>query len=268
MIPKLLYTIAAYAPDLLILAAAALVFGLAGGLVAYLAHRFWFHRWSDHSSDDDKLMDTVHTSLLGFSAFVLALAITGVSSNLSNAEGDARQESLDLYQLRREFTGLGALGEDGNRALAEYVQHVATDEWPRLARTEPSLSPLAQKSLDDIWSSIRTIQSDLGSNKPQLREALSGYLTQIEHARYARLASATNSIPGVVWLMILLFVAAASFMSGRHKPKQFSIRLVIIHMSAIGLVIALIMILDNPYRGETSVGPEAILGALKNPAGF
>ena len=173
-------------PDLLIPVAAALVFGLACGRVAYLSHRFWFHLWSNHSSDDDKLMDTMHTSLLGFAALVLALAITGVSSNLSTAEGDARQDSLDLYQLRREFSGLGASGEDGNRALAAYIQYVATAEWPRLTRTEPSLSPLAQKSLDEIWASIRTIQSDLGSSKPQLREALSGYLTQIERARYGR----------------------------------------------------------------------------------
>ena len=67
--------------------------------------------------------------------------------------------------------------------------------------------------------------------------------------------------------MILLFVVAASFMSGRHKPKQFSIHLVVIHMSAIGLVVTLVMILDNPYRGETSVGPEIILTVLQRPAG-
>lgn len=257
---------ASVAPDIAILATAAFVFGLTGGLIAYVAHKSWFGRWKHHSADEDKLMDVVHTSLLGFSAFVLALAITGVSANLSVAERDARQEALDIYQLRRELDAFGGLGAKAVQSLDAYVQHVATDEWPRLSKAVPSLSPLAQGDLDMLWRDIRAIQNDPALGSRQALDALSSYFSSIEHARSGRLAAATNSIPNVVWLMILLFVGGSSFMSGRSAPAKFSIRMVVIHMSAIGLVVALVMILDNPFRGETSVGPDIISAAVLHNA--
>ena len=62
--------------DLAILASSAIAFGLVGGLVALLSNRLWFRRWPQHSVYEDKLGDAAHTSMLGFSAFVLALLIT------------------------------------------------------------------------------------------------------------------------------------------------------------------------------------------------
>ena len=267
MILQALFSLAALLPDILILVLAAVFFGVSGGLISYLAHRFWFRRWSDRSSAEDKLVDVVHTSLLGFSAFVLALGITTVYSNLAVVEGQVRQEALDVYRLRREFTALGALGAEGDRALVAYVHSVADDEWPRLSRKNPTLSPLAQRHLNETWAAIRAVQRELGVSQPQVREALNSYLMRIEQARYERLASATKSIPGIVWLIILMFIGAASFMNGRNAPHRFSIRLIVIHMSAIGLVIALIMILDDPFRGETSVGADIILNSLRLDGG-
>jgi hypothetical protein len=34
------------------------------------------------------------------------------------------------------------------------------------------------------------------------------------------------------------------------------------HMSAIGLAVGPVIVLDNPFRGETSIGPEIIQHAL------
>ncbi len=55
-------------PDVVILTLSAIAFGLIGGGVAVLSNRFWFRRWPQHSSFEDKLAHTAHTSLLGFSA--------------------------------------------------------------------------------------------------------------------------------------------------------------------------------------------------------
>ena len=70
--------------DTEILAISALLFGLVGGMVAFLANRFWFRYWPTHGPYDDKLAEAAHTSMLGFSAFVLALLITnGLSRAVS-----------------------------------------------------------------------------------------------------------------------------------------------------------------------------------------
>ena len=48
--------------DAEILAISALLFGLVGGLVAFLANRFWFRYWPTHGAYDDKLGEAAHTA--------------------------------------------------------------------------------------------------------------------------------------------------------------------------------------------------------------
>jgi hypothetical protein len=59
-------TIANSLSDWVILAISALSFGLLGGLIAFLANRFWFRYWPAHGAYDDKLGEAAHTSMLGF----------------------------------------------------------------------------------------------------------------------------------------------------------------------------------------------------------
>ena len=81
--------------------------------------------------------------------------------------------------------------------------------------------------------------------------------------REGRLSAATDDIPAVFWPILVLFVIAASFLSGREPPKRFGIQINLIHMSAIGLAIGLVVILSNPFRGDTSASPQIILDALR-----
>jgi hypothetical protein len=247
------------ASDGVILLSTSVLFGVVGGFIAWLASRYWFRRWTTRSAQEDKLADTAHTSLLGFSAFVLALAITNVCSNLSKTEEAVRLEAMEIRRLDRELGALGPSAAPARQALAAYVADVAADEWPRLARRPNTLSPRAQSDLDAAWRGVRAVQNDLGQDQPQVRDALNKYLMQIEQSREQRLAAATNSIPDVFWPVILAFIVAASFMSGRNAHKTFGLQMNVMHMSAIGVVIALIMILDNPFRGETSI-PADIIG--------
>jgi len=106
--PNLINTIANSLPDLAILALTALAFGLVGGLVAWLSNRLWFRRWPQHSPFEDKLGDAAHTSMLGFSAFVLALLIANGLTSLAKTEEAARSESTAVYQLGRELDALVA----------------------------------------------------------------------------------------------------------------------------------------------------------------
>ena len=135
------------------------------------------------------------------------------------------------------------------------------DEWPRLARLPNSLSPLAQQDLDDLWIGVRSVQRNLDVNDPA-RADLSTYLTRIETLRAGRLSAATNNIPNVFWLILLLFVVAASLLSGRETPKRFGMQVNMIHMAAIGLAVGLVIVLNNPFRGQTSINPEIIGHAL------
>jgi uncharacterized protein DUF4239 len=251
--------------DLAILALAAIAFGLSGVLISYLAHHTWFRFWPVRSDADTKLADTVQTSLLAFSAFVLALSITSGLANLAKVEEQARQEALEIARLNRELGALGDIAAAGRQALTDYARDVADEEWKTLGKADPHLSPRAQRDIDRLWAEIRTIQRNVSLAPAQVRDALNTGLTRIEQLRADRLAAATNSIPAIFWLIIILFVVAASFMNGRNTLHRFGVPLIAVHMSAIGIVIALIVIVDNPFRGTTSVSPSIIASALKPP---
>ncbi len=251
--------------DPAILAISALSFGLVGGLVAFLANRLWFRRWPKHGPFDEKLAESAHTSMLGFSAFVLALLITNGLTTLAETDKAVRLEATTVYSLGRELDALGASAGAAKQALASYAQNVAQDEWPLLGRMPPSLSPLAQKNLDDLWAGVRSIQENLAKTAPartDYRNDLSTYTSRIETSRSGRLSAATINIPDDFWVILLLFVVAASFLSGRETQKPFGMQINVMHMSAIGLAIGLVIVLDNPFRGETSIGPEIIGHAL------
>ena len=62
-------------------------------------------------------------------------------------------------------------------------------------------------------------------------------------------------------IILLLFVAAASFLSGRDAPKRFGLQVNMIHMAVIGLAVGLVVVLNNPFRGQTSIDPVIIRNA-------
>lgn len=246
-----------------ILALAAIVFGVAGAVISFVAHHAWFRFWPVRSGADATLADTVHTSLLGLSVFILALAITNGFTNLAKVEEAVRQEALDIARLNRELGALGDVGAAGRQALADYARDVSGDEWKALSKVDPKLSPLAQRDIDKLWAEIRTIQRDESPALRQVRDTLNTYLMRIEQFRAGRLAAATNSIPSIFWFIIVLLVIAASFMNGRNTLHRFGVHLIVVHMSAIGIVIALIVMIDNPFNGTTSVSSSIIADALK-----
>lgn len=248
--------------DLAILGISAAAFGLFGLAISWLAHHVWFRFWPVRGAEDRKLADTVQTSLLGFSAFVLALAVTSVLTNLSRVEEATLQEASTLGDLDRELQGLGEPAAAARRILADYVRDVSTDEWRLLAHGEPRLSPLAGRDLDRLWAEIRGLQRDERLTPPQIRDTLDKYQMSISTLRTQRLAEATKSIPSIFWVIILVFVAGASFMNGRDTLHRFGLQVLVLHMAAIGLVVALIVIIDNPFRGSTSVSPSIIAKAL------
>ncbi|MGE0094096.1 MAG: DUF4239 domain-containing protein [Alphaproteobacteria bacterium] len=250
-------------PDILILGAAALVFGGIGGLISLLSYKFWFQRWSKHSTFEDRLAETAHDSFIAIIAFVLALSIANEFDNYSKAREMVRQEALEISRIQRELVAIGPSAEDARRALKAYAESVVSDEWPSLARRPSNLSQVTQSHLNELWRSIRAVQRALGEPSENVRFDLSEYMMNLEEDRESRLGAAKNLIPTVFWTTMILFAIGESFLSGRRSVRRFGIQINVMHMSAIGLLMALILIFDNPFRGQTSVNPQIILDALR-----
>jgi len=243
-------------PDWAILMFGALATAGIAIVVGLAARCWWFAPRLDRFDAHAKLAELVHSSLLAFSVFVLALALTDVQASMSRADDAVSREASLIGRFDRE---LAARPEPeaamARKQLRAYAGSLVTDEWPRLSEAVPSLSPQSATHLAGLWDSVRMLDGQAGVG-------LRGTLDRLEDFRQGRLEAATQSVPRIFWWMIAMFLFGAMVMNGRYELNGLGISLVSIHMAAIGLVIALILVLDEPFRGETSIQPTALIAGL------
>ena len=259
-----LYNLSLQVPDLLILIGCALLFGLAGVLITILSHRLWWSRMAKDKDATRDVGDGVHSSILALTAFLLALITTSELSSFGNTDRQITAEALAIKRLDRELGSIGQEGVQGQKLLRTYVNSVVTDEWPRLARRPASLSPVTDGDLMALWAEVRRLQPVVKGINPNLGGDLGSYFHSIEDARVSRLSASADAIPDVVWLMIGLYFFSASLLAGRHQLTRYGLQVVFIQMSALGMILALDIIIDNPFGGDTSLGPERILAAVSS----
>lgn len=259
----LLYNISLHVPDLLILLGCAILFGTGGVLIARLAHWLWWARMAGERDPARDAGDGVHSSILALIAFLMALITTSELASFGNADRQITQEALSIARLDRELATIGAEGARGRQLLRSYVESVAMDEWPRLAQRPQSLSPIADRYLETMWAEVRRLQMVVKAVNSSLATDLSSYMHGIEDARISRFSASTSTIPDVVWLMIGLFFLSACVLAGRHRMSRYAMQVLFIQMSALGIILALDIIIDNPFGGDTSLGPERIVGAVE-----
>src|SRR5439155_12443692 len=87
---------------------------------------------------------------------------------------------------------------------------------------------------------------------PDSATTLRSLMDKLVDFRDGRLESATKSVPRVVWWGVAAFLFGAMVLNGRHPFDRASATLITLHMGALGLVIAMILVMDEPFRGQTS----------------
>lgn len=245
-------------PDLVVLAIGAVGTAALALMIAKLTRRFWFAPRADDLEAHAKLADLVHSGLLAFAVFLLALVLSDVRANLGRADDAALREASVISRLDRELQLLGDSANAARSRLKDYVDAVVTDEWRMLGQAEPALSPKAQGALLALTAHIHT----LAANNPAVASQLRSLFDRLEELRQGRLENATKSIASVFWWMIAAFILGAMAMNGRNPVDANSAALIVLHMAAIGLVMALIIVMDEPFRGDTSISPAPIAKAL------
>ncbi len=248
--------------DLAILAIGA--FGTAGLalVIALLSRRFLFSGDTLRLAEHGKLAELVHGSLLGFTVFVLALVLSDVRTNLGKASDAVLSEAAIIQKFDRELKRLADPRAAAVRAdLRAYVQSLATSDWPALGGGEPALGAEAERTINRLDESFDSLVQGLARGG----DGLDDLMSKIEEFRSGRLEMATKSVPAVFWWVVTLFLVGAMVMNGRHQLDLTSGSLITLHMGAIGLVLGLIIVMDEPFRGESSVSPAAIIKAVEKP---
>ena len=234
-------------------------------VVAYLAHRALFVPAHERLTEHSKLAELVPSSLLAFTVFVLALVLTDVRANLGKAADTVLRGASTLGRLDRELQSISdEVATSERRRLREYATGVVTLDWPELAKPEPNLSHDVSDTMALLFREVRAV----AASHPEVAGTLGTLLDKLDDFRRSRLESATRTIPPIFWWLVCVFLLGAMVLNGRHQLDAASVALITLHMAAIGLVMAFILVVDEPFRGESTIAPDAILHALPAlPAG-
>ena len=233
--------------------AAFVVYGSAGLLCVY---RFRRHQLGNDFSDND-VVGLYFGSMVGFYGIMLGLVAVSAWQSLSDAEKMATTESAAIERLYRNISAYpkpmrGAL----QVALIDYTQNVIEVAWPmqRSGRTPTGGSEAMTMLQNRMFPYEPKTLGQLAVHQEALNQY--GHLSEL---RRLRVFSASGGIPGTMWWVVLLGALTSIAMAWFFKMTSlwYHLALTTVYSFSIGLLIFLIVALDNPYLGEFSVGPDA-----------
>lgn len=214
-----------------------------------------------HVSDaNSEIARTTITAITGFTGLVLAFSLVQAQGNLRSVQQTVSGEAMQLEQMDRLLAQYGDAKVAAIReAVLAYAYSVVADEWPKLSehsssqRTADLFGALSRRILDIQPAPGRenVIYADLVKLADQLAES-----------REDRLNATDLGLPPIFWeaiaLLTLLLVGFAAFVEPR-RARAMSLGGL---GAGLALLIALVFIFDQPFLGDVSVTPDAIVKAL------
>lgn len=195
-----------------------------------------------------------------FNAFVLIYAVllafvvyaTWSQYDESNRNIDLESiEITDLYHNSKAFPP--PVKQKINDALLNYINDVIYDEWPHLEKGE--ISEKARASYNSIWRVYTSLTPQEIINVTAYEESMK-HLNDLGERRRTRIFDSRNDLPDVIWAALLfgafVSVAYTCFFRTKKFAPQFLMTSALAALNV--LVLYMLYMLDNPFRGYTMLG--------------
>jgi hypothetical protein len=245
-----IYNVPGWASFLLIVGAT-----LAVGWIGLFGLRSWVSRLHDEHNHNEVVSYFLAAVVLFYGVMVGLIAV-GVWEQYSSTDEKVALEASALAALYRDVSEFPQPHRSRLQAdVRGYTQDVVHRSWP-LQRQ----GIIPTHTNDILWR----IQADLMSFQPTMdsenniqNEALHAYNSLVE-LRRMRLHSVESGLPFAVWVVIALGAAITLAVGCFFETKSFAVHFWMISLtsSLIGLIIWLLAMLDHPFLGEVSIGPE------------
>ncbi len=191
-------------------------------------------------------------------AFVVFVTWSGYDDATKNLQMES-SEALDIFHSAESFPDPAK--RIVQQALQDYLAAVYNDEVQRMAQGEISLNARgAHANLRILFS-----QMDATSlpNRELYAESLH-CLNNLAQYRRLRIFAGNNTIPPVIWLVLLvggLFAVSYTFFFGMNNIKaQYLLTTTLTIM--ISSILFLIYVLDHPFTGASKVSLEPLRQAM------
>jgi hypothetical protein len=182
-------------------------------------------------------------------AFVVFVTWNGYTDADKNLQMEANETS-DLFHTSRAFPD--SLGKPMREALLNYMKSVYSDEMKTMANGEES--PSSVIAIRKLLSIYMTIDQKSLSNQALYSESLKR-LNDLAGYRRLRVFAGNNTIPPVVWAVILIgsiITVLYTYFFGMTKllPQGIMTGALTITLT---LILFLIYVLDHPFSGSSAI---------------
>jgi Protein of unknown function (DUF4239) len=195
------------------------------------------------------------TVLYGVSVGLLAI---GAWATFSEVQGKVDHEASALGALYRDISAYpepvrSLLQED----LRRYTREVIDVGWPM--QRQGIVPNNANSVLSAFQEHFMSFEPETERQEILAAEAYKAF-NELTESRRSRLNSVSAEMPGPLWTLTIAGALICIAVSWFFHTGNFSVHfwMTVLFSSLLGLLIYLIAVLDNPYRGKVSVTPEPL----------
>jgi hypothetical protein len=188
-----------------------------------------------------------------FYGIIFGLVAVGAWETYNNANDRAEHEAAALGALYRNITQLPEPYRDEVQMLTRtYAWQVVNQEWPDQQRGQAPAS--GDGTLTKLGALIFAVPATTPNREIAVAQAAAQYTTLIE-ARRARIQSVSSALPGSLWWVIIIgtFINILMTWILSIENRRLDVVVNLLMSLLMGTVMAFVIAMDNPYRGELSV---------------
>ena len=229
--------------------------------------RVALHRWIHTEKRANDMVGFAFSSFSVLYGLLVGLLAVAAYQNFAGVSDIVTKEASSLAALYRDVSAYpqplkGQLQND----LRNYTRFVIDRAWPEQRRG--MIPTEGTHRMTQIIDDVMAFEPAKKSEQLAQAEAYRQFNAYTE-LRRSRLANVTTGIPGVFWWVVALG-AFITILLLAMLDMEIHVHLILAGLVSLflGLVIFLIAAMDNPFRGEVSVGPdplEAIYQSLMKP---
>jgi hypothetical protein len=176
--------------------------------------------------------------------------------NAANVDDNVAREAASLGALYRDVSSYPQpIRADLQKRLQDYTRFVIDKAWPAQRRGEV---PQGSVQMMDEFQQVLTQFEPATKGQEIVHAETLRQFNDMILLRRLRINAIHAGIPGVMWYVVAVGAVINTLLILSFRMR-FDIHLVIGGMLSffVGVVIFMIAAMDNPFRGEVSVGPDA-----------
>jgi hypothetical protein len=230
---------------------------VAVGLGGFWATRKWVRRIHGNEHSHNEIVGYYLGVVCLFYGITLGLLAVGTWQRYSDVDAKVDEEASALAALYRNVSSFpepqrGEFQTD----LRAYARQVVDVAWPMQRR---GIVPRNSAAMLTAFQAHLAIFEPVTEGQKTLHAEVYREFDRIVELRRIRLKSVVSGLPAPLWSVVLigafLNIAVTWFFDMKSQSMHFW--MTVMFSSLLGLLIFLLAAMDNPFRGEISVGPEA-----------